>query len=254
MSDFAATRTDLTGIPADIGIARGAKSSGLLTVGINGTDTVVQAARDTTFAAGDRVLVQRVGAVWVAVCRLDTAATADQPENATPPPAKPSTVTGTLTVAPVETRSYRSSGWRTDNADVYQGEYGGNGNHTGCAFYGSKPRSLSGATVTGASIKVRRPSKGGGASAQSTTLRLVTQATRPGGAPTLGSSTTGPRLKWGQTDNSFDIPTSWAQAMVDGTAGGLAVFDSGGSPYVILAGKGTWSAAFTLSIRWSRTT
>jgi hypothetical protein len=150
-----------------------------------------------------------------------------------------------------ETRSYRPGGWRTDNDDVYQGEYFGNGNHTGCAFYGSRPRSLSGATVNAATIKVMRPSRGGGASAQGTTLRLVTQSVRPAGAPTLGSSTTGPSLKWGG-QATFTIPDAWGQAIVDGTSGGIAVFDSSGSPYVILSGRSEWSPSFTLTIDWQR--
>ncbi|MEE3918179.1 hypothetical protein V2I01_04775 [Micromonospora sp. BRA006-A] len=40
--------------------------------------------------------------------------------------------------------------------------------------------------------------------------------------------------------------------MVDGTAGGLAVYDSSGSPYVRFAGRGSWSPAFTLAISWRR--
>lgn len=232
--------------------ATAAKSSGTVTGIIDGTTVIIQVARDVSIAAGDVMLVHRVGSLFVASCRLFVAAPTAPSENPTGPDPKPPSVSGSLSVAPVETRSYRSSGWRTDNTDVYQGAYGGNGNHIGCAFYGGKPKSLAGATVTGAAIRVRRKSAGGITAAQSTTLRLVTQATRPGGAPTLGSSTAGPRLKWGATDDSFDIPTSWAQAMVDGTAGGLAINDSSGSPYVILAGKGSWSPAFTMTIRWKR--
>jgi hypothetical protein len=90
--------------------------------------------------------------------------------------------------------------------------------------------------------------------AQATTLRLVTQAKRPAGAPTLTSSTSGPSLRRGQTVDAFVIPDSWGQALVDGTSGGLAVFESDGSPYVILAGRGRWSAAFTMTISWYRST
>jgi hypothetical protein len=178
----------------------------------------------------------------------------DSEPGSTPPPnPKPSVVTGTLVVPPVETRSRQGSRWRTDNDDVYQGEYSSNGNHIGCAFFGSKPRSLDGATVTSATIKVRRPNKGGAAASQGTTLRLVTERTRPSGAPTLGSSTSGPSLRWGETE-TFTIPDSWAQAMVDGTAGGLAIYEADGSPYVILSGRGAWASAFTMTIKYSRST
>lgn len=238
-------------------IATTDKASGLCTAKINGIETVIEVARDLTVVTGDALLVTKYGgrAQWVAIGRLGTAAPPIMPTDPapTPPDPKPTTTRGSLVVAPVETRSYRSGSWRTDTDDVYQGQYGGNGNHTGCAFYGTKPRSLSGAVVTSARIRVRRPDIGGANSAQATTMRLMTQRTRPAGAPTLGASTSGPSLRRGSTDDSFTIPDSWAQAMVDGSAGGLAFFESDGSPYVILAGRGRWSPAFTLTIYWQRT-
>lgn len=231
--------------------ATAAKSSGTVTATINGITTTIRVARDLTVASGDVLLVQRIGSQWWAVGRAFESAPGVI-ESQTPPNPKPSTVTGSLVVAPVETRSYRGS-WRTDTTDVYQGEYGGYGNHTGCVFYGTKPRSLSGATVTDAKLKVRRVS-GGIYAAQTSTMRLMTESTRPSGAPTLTSSTTGPSLAVGATDNAFDVPNSWAQAMVDGTSGGLAFFEADGDPYIRFAGRGTWSAAFTLTIYWSRAT
>lgn len=231
-------------------IAKTAKSSNKCTADIAGIVTTVNVLNDLTVAAGDALIVAKVGIEWFAIGRtaLVPAAPVDPPDP--PKPAAPKT--GKLVVSPVETRSYRSGSWRTDNDDVYQGQFGGNGNHTGAVFYGTKPRSLDGATVTKATIKVRRPDAGGANAAQATTMRLMTQAKRPSGAPTLTSSTSGPKLRRGTTDDSFTIPTSWAQAMVDGTAGGLAFFDSSGSPYVILSGRERWSAAFTLTISWSR--
>lgn len=253
MTDAASNNTSLAGIPSGIGQAVGTKSGGMLTVSVNGVLTSMLANRDVTFADGDGVAFLRVGGLWVAVCRVGTAATVPPTDaNPTTPPPKPTTVTGSKTFTPVETRSRQGSKWRTDNDDVYQGEYGSNGNHTGCAFYGSGPRSLAGATVTSASVQLRRRSAGGAASAQDTTFRLVTQSTRPSGAPTLTSTTDGPNLSWGQT-TAFTIPTAWAQAMVDGTAGGLAIFESDGSPYVILDGRGHYGSAFALTIRYSRT-
>lgn len=235
-----------------LGYALGAASAGYVNVAVGGEVVSVMAHRDTTYAASDPVLLAKVGSQWLALGRYGTAAPT-QPDIDKPPAPKPEVTTGTLVIAPVSTRSYRASyGWRTDNSDVYQGQYGGWGNHTGCAFYGSKPQSLEGATVTSASIRVRR-GRGGNFADQTTTLWLVTESTKPAtAAPTRTSSTTGPRLAVGETNNSFTIPTSWAQAMVDGTAGGLAIFDSSGSPYVVLNGKGTWSPAFTLTIRWTR--
>jgi hypothetical protein len=251
MTDSASNKVNLSGVPSGIGFAVGAKASGYLTVNVNGTLTSMQAARDVTFADGDPVVFLRIGAIWAVVARLGSAPPVVQPDNPTPPPPKPTVVTGTKTFTPVETRSRQGSKWRTDTDDVYQGQYGGNGNHVGCAFYGSGPRSLAGATVTSATIKMRRANHGGITAAQDTTLWLVTQKTRPSGAPTLTSTTDGPNLKWGAT-TTFTIPTSWAQAMVDGTAGGLAVFESDGGPYVILDGRGNYGSAFSLSIKWRR--
>jgi hypothetical protein len=232
--------------------ATAAKTGSTTTAVVDGTTVTIQVARDLTVAAGDVLLVLRYGSQWFAVARGFTAAPT-APENDTAPDPKPAVVTGTLSVSPVETRSYRSGGWRFDNDDVYEGQYGGNGNHTGAVFYGGKPRSLAGATVLGASIRVRRSSGGGAYAAQPTIMRLMTQATRPGGAVTLGASTAGPSLKRGETVSAFTIPDSWAQAMVDGTAGGLAFYDADGSPYVILDGRGSYGPAFTMSIRWQRT-
>lgn len=249
MTDFAEVHTSTDGIGAMLGRATATKSGSTITVEINGTVTTVQCNRDLAPAAGDILIVQRIGAQWFAICRVYTAAPAAQ-FNDTGVAANPATKAGTLTVAPVETRSYRSSGWRTDNTSVYQGQYGGWGNHTGSVFYGTGPRSLTGATVTSATVQVRRI-EGGTFAAQPTTMRLVTESTRPAGAPTLGSTTSGPSLAVnGQT--SFTIPTSWAQAMVDGTAGGLAFFEADADPYVRFAGKGDWAPAFTLTINWQR--
>ena len=237
--------------PSGVGYAAGAKASGRLGVVVNGQTITMEAARDVTFAAGDRVAYVKAGSVFVAVCRLDAAAVAEQPDAALPPAPNPSAVTGTKTFTPVETRSRQGSRWRTDNDDVYQGQYGGNGNHVGVAFYGAGPRALAGATVVSATVKVRRRNGGGITAAQATTLRLVTEKTRPSGAPTLTSSTAGPALRWG-AETTFTVPTAWAQALVDGSAGGLAIYDAGGSPYVILDGRGSYGASFALSIKWSR--
>lgn len=221
-----------------------------ITVVVNDTEVVVNGLRGTTYAVGDVAPILRIGSQWWALGRAFAAPTT-LPQNPSAPAPKPPVVAGSLVVSPIETRSFRPNfGWRTDNTDVYQGEFNA-GNHTGCSFYGSKPRSLSGATVTSARIRVRRD-RGGVFAAQATTMRLMTNATRPAGAPTLTSSTAGPSLAVGSTNNSFAIPTSWAQSMVDGTAGGLAVFDADGSPYVRFAGRGTWSPAFTLTINWRR--
>lgn len=255
MADLAGVRTSLAGLGSLLATVTTEEITGTtVTAVINGVETTVQLARGLTPAVNDVVIVQRIGSQWVAISTLYAAAPPPQPPPVSPPAPNPPVRTGTTVISPVETRSYRTSfGWRTDNTDVYQGQWGGWGNHTGCVFYGRKPRSLDGATVTDAKIRVRRPANTGSTyAAVGTTMRLMTNSTRPAGTPTLTSSTDGPRLKAGATNDAFDIPNSWAQAMVDGTAGGLAFFDSDGSPYIYFAGRGRWAPAFTLTIKWRR--
>jgi hypothetical protein len=226
------------------------KSGSTITAQINGTTVIAQVARDLTVGVGDTVLVNKVGSQWFVVQRLFIAAPAavTQPELPNP---KPAIVTGELVVPPVETRSRANGAWRADTEDVFQGNYGGQGNHTGCAFYGTQPQSLAGTTVLSARVLVRREA-GGAYLANASTLRLVTETTRPTGDPTLTSTTTGPALHVAEETQTFTVPTAWAQAMVDGTAGGLAVFIAGGAPYLRFAGRGSWSAAWTLVIAWRR--
>lgn len=254
MSDAASNKVSLAGVQSGIGIANGAKTgAGLLSVNVSGINVDMLAARDITFAANDGVAFIRAGQTWVVVARLGTAATTP-PIDAVPiaPPPKPASVSGSTTITPLETRSRQDTRWRTDNDDVYQGEYGSNGNHVGAAFYGNAPRSLAGATVTSATVQLRRKDAGGLATAQPLTLRLVTERVRPVGAPTLTSTTAAPSLAWSEVA-SFDIPTAWAQAMVDGTAGGLAVYEADGAPYMIMDGRGSYSPSFALTIRYTRT-
>lgn len=249
MTDFARTRTSLTGTGATLGTATSTASGALATFVVQGATVQCQVARDLTVAAGDVCLIQRIGSQWVAVQRLYTAAPAD-PGNPVLPVVQPATVTGGLVIPAVETRTFRTS-WITSHDDVLQGDFAGAGNLTGCAFYGSAPLALSGATITAATVSIRRKSSGGLSSAQATTLWLVTETTRPGGAPTLTSSTAGPSLAWGG-EAAFAIPTTWVDAMAAGTAGGIAAYDADGSPYVALDGRGAMPSAWTLSISWTR--
>lgn len=235
-------------------LATTAKSGSTCTADIGGILTVVEVARDLTVVAGDGLLVARSGNTWYALARVGTAAPAVVPpdEAPEPPKPKPDVQSGRLVVPPNSLGSYRGGSYRDDTSHIIQGNYGGWGNNIGAIFYGNKPRSLSGATVKKATVRIRRLSQGGQAAKQALTLRLVTERFRTSSSPTLTSSTPGPSLGWGQTSDAFVIPNSWAQAMVDGTAGGIAIFVAGGSPYVITAGKGDWGPAWTMTITWSR--
>lgn len=238
------------GLTAIKAIATAAKTGSTVTVNIGGVVTTVEVARDITVASGDGLVVIRSGAVWYAVARTKTAAPAANPDPEPTSPRPNQAQKGKLVISPVTTATYQSGpGWF--HTDVRQGVYGGYANTTGCAFYGTKARSLAGATATRATIQVRRKS-GGVYAARTATLRQVTQSSRPSGAPTLTGSTTGPSLAVGATNNAFVIPTSWAQDMIDGVSGGLGVFVAGGDPYIVFAGRQDWSPAWTLTISWER--
>ena len=228
--------------------ATGAKVGSTVAALVNGQATTVQVARDLPVASGDVIVVQKIGSQWFALGRAYPSAPA-APINPPGPASQPGSVSGVSVFTPVETRTYESS-WRTDNTHVYQGSYGGSGNRTGCVFYGAAPRSLAGATVLSVSFWVRRQS-GGVYAAQTATMRLMTNATKPAGAPTLTSSTGGPILAVNQ-QGQHAVPASWVQAMADGTAGGLAFFTGSASPYMVFSGIGDWSPAFTLSVVWQR--
>lgn len=247
--DIAGVRTSISGIRMSTGTVATTKSGSTCTVVVGDTTVTMQVARDLTVAVGDVVLFARQGSQWWVLQRMFSAAPAAQTNDPAPTP-KPAITTGSLVVVPVETRSYRSSGWRTDNDSVYEGQYGGWGNHTGCAFYGTKPKSLTGATVTSAKVQVKRMS-GGDFAAVTGSLVKITQATRPAGAPTVtgGTSVTLPAV--GST-STLTVPTAYAQALVDGTVGGLGLYVGGGSPYARTAGRADWSAAWTLTIGWQR--
>ncbi|MFG2328241.1 hypothetical protein ACGFMM_01310 [Streptomyces sp. NPDC048604] len=267
MPDFADTKVSLAGQGALVGKAITAPSGGAFLARVAGIDVTTRVMNGVSISVGNMVLMARMGSVYWAIGTTPAAPVVaptppdpggDDDVSGDPAPApKPTVTTGTLLCAPVATATYRS-GWRSDgdplnSFDTYQGRYSGSnfGRMTGCAFYGTKPRSLAGATVTRATVKLRRLSSGDFA-ARTATLRLVTQATRPAGAPTLNETTSGPSLAVGATTTGFVIPNSWAQAMVDGTRGGLAIHVDSDTPYIRLAGRGSWSAAWALTISWRR--
>lgn len=233
-------------------IASSSKTGEVCTADINGVDTTIFVARDQAVTAGDALWVLKNGTQWVAIGRAGTAAPAapDEPPVTAPKPKPPKT--GKKVIYPVLTRSYNTNyGWRDSDA-VYQGEYGSNGNHYGCAFYGNRFDGLKGATCQRISVNIKRKSEGGQASAQGLTIRLYSNKTRPSGAPSITNNTSGPSLRWGAKDTDFVLPNTWGQALIDGSAGGLGVYESDGSPYVILHGRSSYSLSFVVTINWVR--
>ncbi|MER6534676.1 hypothetical protein ABT215_12875 [Streptomyces sp900105755] len=268
MADIADTRVSLAGTGVVRGIAQSAVSGNACLVKVGGITVTARVATTLTIAVGNILLLARLASTYYVINVVPAAPTltpsTPPPTDTTPvdtgdtPPApKPPVRTGTLTCVPTATACYRDGSWRSDgdptnSFDLYQGRYGGSsyGRNTGCAFYGSKPHTLSGATCTKITVKIKRLSAGD-YGARSATLRLVSQTSRPGGAPTLNESTSGPSLTIGSS-TTFTLPTSWGQALIDGTRGGIGINVSSDDPYIHLAGRGSWSAAFTIAISWRR--
>lgn len=231
-------------------IATSNKFSSTVTVNIGGYITTVNVARDVNVATGDAVLVQKNGILWTVIGRSGGAAPAPLPDPIEPPPAPaPALRFGSTVVTPIQTGTRQGVLWRLDDI-VIQGVQSNGENNLGAAFYGSSAINT-GLTCTRTTLKMQRPYKGDDV-ALASTLWLVTESSRPAGAVTLGTSTPGPALRAGETVEEFELPTAWGQAFMDGTAGGLAVYEADGDPYVIFAGRTDWSPAFTLTIEWKR--
>lgn len=266
MPDFADLKSRRTG-SALLGTVASVPASGACAINLHGLIITARVAVNLTLVVGDKVMLSKIGSTYVVVCEVNpapaipaSAAVVDIPivDGDPSPNPQSGTATGLLICTPTSTASYRDAVWRTDlgpvdSADTYQGRYSGSaaGRSTGVAFYGTKPGTLTGATVTAASVRLRRL-VGGDAAAKTATLWAVTETARPAGAPTLNETSAGPTLAPGATADGFAIPTAWAQAMANGTRGGLAISVASDSPYIRLAGRGSWSAAWTLSIAWRR--
>jgi phage minor structural protein len=152
----------------------------------------------------------------------------------------------TYTYYAAATKSWRSSGWRSDNNRVYQGEYSSYGNHKGCIFFGSantaQMRSdLSGKTIDSVALYIKRYSGGGSSSDQYVNFYMHNYDTQPAGEPTLGSNMGNLiKLSWGEA-GAVNLPTSFGDALKSGSARGVLIYQSSGSPYLILEDLSTYS-------------
>jgi len=247
-----------TGVVKGIAQTAVAGTGAPVSVKIMGTTITCRLARGVTIAVGDIVAGVRVGGEILILARMHAAAPSAPPDgsaNNYPPPPEGFSRTGQVTFFPVETRSYHTGpgadGWRFDTDDLFQGEWGGD-IFDGVAFYGTAPRSLAGAVVLSARLRMKRVS-GGSSSARKPDIYRYAENTRPSGAPTrTGSGTLGPSLSVNDVDN-FQIPNQLAQDLVDGLAGGLGIWVSDNTmPQVRLAGRAKYSGSMALTIDWTR--
>lgn len=196
--------------------------------------------------ADDVVLIVKTGRQLYCIGAVNAAPVAKPPVDETIPPAPTPVETRTRTFRPTSVGSYRDGRWRGDTTDALQGDWGGFGINYGSAFYGSGPGGLNGTAVSG-TVRVKRIA-GGAGSSQSPTFRLLTERKRSG-FPDSSATFVGPALAIGQ-DWKVVLPDSWTQALIDGTAGGIGIGVASSSPYVRLAGPGSWSPSFELTIKW----
>lgn len=237
-----------------VGEVTAAASGGLVSVLLDDAVLSLPVIRGYTPQVRDEclVLMQQAGGFVVGALGTAPRAAPVPGEDATKnePPPEDSTadkpIKGSDVFRPVYTGTYRSGSWRGDTSSLYQGDWTGRGNNTGAAFYGKGPRGLRGATVTRARVKLKRLA-GGTYGGVSPTLHLWSQQTRPGGSPTSVDSVSGPNLSIGES-TTFQLPDTWGQRMVDGTAGGVGIRVGGSSPYVQLAGGG----AIALLLDWRK--
>lgn len=121
--------------------------------------------------------------------------------------------------------------------DVTQGQYGGSQNHKGMwVLPPAVAQTLASKTVDSAFLTVTRRSYGGGSGGSNVYLVSYTTDAMSGNPTVLSGPTLLGQLGWGQT-KTFKIPPGIASDLANagGTRRALGVYQSGGSPYVILS-------------------
>lgn len=156
--------------------------------------------------------------------------------NAGTPPSAGATSTTTTQWTATSTKSFRPSGWRTDNSNVYQGDFG-YGNHTGLAWFNASDirTKLAGKTINSIRLNLTRLS-GGVNAAQSVNIYSHNYTSQPAGAPTV----TQEKLNAGSlavgSSGWITLPVAVGNKLRDNTAQGIATYTSSGSPYMIFDG------------------
>jgi hypothetical protein len=197
--------------------------------------------------AGDFVLVLRAGSAgWILGAFGAQPATPTPPPGPVPPPTGPSQ-SGTTTILPTFTGSFRGGSWRGDTSALFQGDWTSRGINTGAAYYGTQATGIA-ARASRATLSMRRGS-GGVNGAQTPTLVLLGPQ---GGAPNvLASISSGLGLAVGGNGDAA-VPVDWAQQLIDGTAQGIGIYVNASAPYIQIEGQSTDAAGMALRIEWSR--
>lgn len=224
--------------------------------------SVVRMDSTPTLSIGDSVIVQSDGVGgWVCLGRRMTTMQTTTPAygqwvipwtvlpaDATPPGS------GTVTVSATQAGSWRndtsswytsepSQGWWTTSSRVYWGAW----------FYGSGGfDALRGYSCTSLVMHLRRLSGSGINAAVNVHVRLHRNATRPSGPvswhPASAKSLPGIAVS---TSGDITLPTSWGQALIDGTARGIGLYYPSRADYAHFADLSTDSTCGRLTFGWS---
>jgi hypothetical protein len=160
-----------------------------------------------------------------------------------------------LVVAPNNIQSWRNNeGWSgaAESNHAAQGAYSTTwGYYRGCYFYGSPFTALAGRTCTGLTIRLHRTGSGGISGAERIWLAPHTHASQPTSSPYFAASAIQVgTLAWNAT-GTFTLPTSWGQALIDGTYKGFGHLYLGTADYAIMAGLDTDTLSGQLSLSWT---
>lgn len=235
--------------------------SGTVTIDLGADRTVdAETLAGQTLAIGDVVFATRMDATgWLVLGKRAEAITS-------PPFATSWTLPWTVKAAPSGAASgtltvdaASAGGWRPDTTPAWWTDQPSQGYYAypsqvyqGAWFYGSSAfSSIAGRSCTSLTLRVSRPSVGGISGAVTLYVRLHRNATKPASAPSWHSiaakAYAGPA--WGGT-TTITLPTSWGQALIDGTARGVGLYYSGSSQYAKLNNLATDSQCGRLTLGW----
>jgi hypothetical protein len=178
---------------------------------------------------------------------------------ATPPPVGSGGPANPYVVAAGATHSWRDSeGWSVTIGDtVGQGAFSTQyGYYRGCYFYGDTAfAALAGRTCTRLRIKIVRTGAGGLTGGTQQIIAPHAHGSQPANPPyfipSFGTVNAG-SVAW-SSSGTFDLPVSWGQALIDGTARGLGhlLLAAGNGNYSLNAGKSADSTTGQLTIDWA---
>ncbi len=162
-----------------------------------------------------------------------------------------------LVVSVASTHSWRNTeGWAVSIGDtVAQGAYSSTyGYYRGCYFYGGSAfTGLAGRTCTRLRIKLVRTGSGGSAGATQQIIQPHTHPSQPADQPYFADSAfNAGSLGW-SSSGVFDLPTSWGQALINGTYFGFGhnLLATGNGNYSLNAGAGADATTGQITLDWS---